>query len=132
MADWYDPDATRELVRREDVAYFVAERGGEVVGYVSGGPSDDGDVALLGAIYVDPEHWGCGAGSALLDAFEGFCRREGYDSIVLRVLAENEVGTSFYEARGYTTVEERETELFGESTRERVYSSAVGNGSNSA
>ena len=132
MAEWYDPDNTRELIGREDVAYFVVEKGGDIIGYISGGPSDKENVASLGAVYVDPAYWGEGAGTALLEEFERFCRGENYNRIQFNVLFENKVGTSFYEKHGYEVVEEQETELFGESTRERVYSGRVSEDQNSA
>lgn len=121
IAEWYDADAIRELVDRDDTAYFVAEDDGDIVGYVGGGPSDEDGVATLGAIYVDPDRWGEGIGTALLNAFETSCRRRDYEVVRLRVLAENDVGSSFYRTRGYAVVDERETELFGERVCERVF-----------
>lgn len=42
------------------------------------------------------------------------------------------MGTSFYEKHGYEVIEEQETEVFGESTQERVYSGSIGKDPNSA
>lgn len=75
MSEWYGREDTRKHVESDSIAYVVAEEGGEVVGYVSGGPGDEEGVATLGAIYVDPDHWNEGIGTALLSAFEGFCRQ---------------------------------------------------------
>jgi ribosomal protein S18 acetylase RimI-like enzyme len=48
---------------------LVAERDGEVVGFAAAGPSPDPQGAgELYAINVDPDHWGGGAGRALLGA----------------------------------------------------------------
>lgn len=121
LAEWYDPDDTRDAIGRDDIGYFVAERDGDVVGYVSGGRSDDPDVASLAAIYVDPDHWGKGVGSALLERFESFCRGRGYERVRLHVLAENDRAQSFYRTRGYEQTDEHETELFGERSVEAVY-----------
>jgi ribosomal protein S18 acetylase RimI-like enzyme len=132
MAEWYDSDDTQEYIKREDVTYFVAENSEDIVGYISGGPSDEENVAYLGALYVDPNYWREGAGTALLEEFEAFCCRENYDRIQFNVLTENNVGTSFYEKHGYEVIEEQETEVFGESTQERVYSGSIGKDSNSA
>ena len=131
IAEWYDPGDTREHIRRENGAYFVAEKDEDIIGYISGGPGDKERVAHLGAVYVDPDYWGKGAGTALLEEFEGFCRREGYDRIQFHVLTDNNVGTSFYEKHSYEVIEEQDTEVFGESTRERVYSGKIGESSNS-
>lgn len=121
VEEWYDVENTREAVRREAVGYFVAEVGDEIVGYVSGGRSDDPDVATLAAIYVDPDDWGRGIGTALLERFHDFCRRRGYDRVRLRVLAANDRARSFYRHHGYELVEEGATELFGERAVEAAY-----------
>ena len=126
MAEWYGPNETREQIRREDIAYLVAERSDDIIGYICGGPSERENVAYLSAIYVDPDYWANGAGTALLEEFEAFCRGENYDRIQFRVLAENEVGKSFYEKQGYEVIEKQETEVFGESTSEYVYSGTIG------
>lgn len=121
MDEWYDPDDIRDLIDQEDVAYYVADRDGEVLGYVSGGPGEDEGVAYLGAIYVAPDRWGEGIGSALLDGFESFCRDRGYETVAFNVLAENDVGVSFYRSHGYEAVERRETEVFGDAVEECVF-----------
>lgn len=121
MTEWYDPATTRKQIEHEDVTYFVAENNGRILGYASGGPSEEGTAATLGAIYVDPDHWGNGIGTVLLEAFEDFCRRRGYDTIQYQVLAKNDVGTSFYQNHGYGVIDERETDLFDETVREYVF-----------
>ncbi|MFB6119678.1 MAG: N-acetyltransferase family protein [Halobacteriaceae archaeon] len=125
LANFYDPAATRAAIESDDGVFLVAEREGRVVGYVMGDPADDPGVATLGAIYVAPSRWGEGIGSALLGAFEDWCRDRGYDALRFRVLAENDVGRSFYRSHGYEAVDERETALFGESVRELVFRGSV-------
>ena len=120
MAEWYDPDSIRNAIDREDWAYIVAEAA-DVVGFVSGGPRGEERVAAIGAVYVDPERWGCGIGTALLERFESCCHNQGCDRLEFRVLAENEVGVSFYRKHGYDVVENCTTELFGESVDEYVF-----------
>lgn len=135
MEKWYAPDATRAFVEGGDAAYFVAELAGDaadpapedretpsdVVGFAAGGPSETAGVATLSAIYVDPDHWGEGVGTALLARIEEFCRDEGCEALEIRVLAENRVGRSFYRSRGYEAVETREAELLGETVLECVF-----------
>ncbi|RDI71204.1 GNAT family N-acetyltransferase [Halopelagius longus] len=135
MATWYAPDATRATVEGGDAAYFVAEPTGDaseptsgdrgtpsdVVGFAAGGPSETAGVATLSAIYVDPDHWGGGVGTALLERVEEFCREEGCETLEIRVLSENRVGRSFYRSKGYEAVEKRDTKLFGEAVREFVF-----------
>lgn len=121
LAEWYDPEATRELVARADVTYLVTEAEDEVVGYVSGGPTERGGVASLGAIYVAPEHWGEGIGTALYEALADQCRDDGLESIRVRVLEDNEMGRSFYRTHGFELVEYRNIELFDEEATECLY-----------
>lgn len=125
MAEWYDEDTTRKFITREDVAYFVAERNGDIVGYVSGGPSREENVANLGAIYVDPDYWNEGIGTALLREFEEFCRRQDYEYIQFQILFENAVGKSFYRKQGYEIIETRDTELFTETVSENLFRGTV-------
>lgn len=125
MTEWYDPDSTRAQIEHEDVPYFIAETNRRILGYTSGGPSGEETIATLGAIYVDPDYWGNGIGTALLEAFEDFCRQRGYDTIQFQVLAKNDVGTSFYEKHGYGVIDEQETDLFGEMVREYVFRGQV-------
>lgn len=125
LAEWYDPTLTRERIEDDAVTYLVAEQDDSVVGYASGTAVDDAVVGL-GSIYVTPEHWGEGIGTALLETFETRWSIHGYDAVRLFVLADNDVGQSFYRGRGYEVVGERETELFGETVEERRYRKELG------
>lgn len=69
LAEWYDPTLTRERIDDDDVTYLVAVQDESVVGYVSGA-AHDSTVVSLGSIYVTPDHWGDGIGTALLSEFE--------------------------------------------------------------
>jgi ribosomal protein S18 acetylase RimI-like enzyme len=82
----------------------VAEVDGEVVGFASAGPSRDEDGEGLGelyAIYVDPEHWGGGAGRQLAVWADGALRGEGFAVATLWVLEDNPRARRFYEAGGW-------------------------------
>lgn len=125
MEEWYDADRTRAAVDREDVSFFVAERDGDVVGFVRGRPSEGEQVVTLGALYVEPERWGAGIGSALLDEFETYWSERGFEQASFRVLAENRVGTSFYRKHGYEAVDETEADLFGETVEERRFRGSI-------
>ncbi|WP_436344747.1 N-acetyltransferase family protein [Natronorubrum sp. FCH18a] len=125
ISELHEGDATLQLIEREDVASFVAERGEDIVGYLSGGPSTDETVARLGALYVDPDVWNDGIGTELLQTFEEHCRQQGVELIQFSVLDENEIGLSFYRKHGYTETEERTTDRFGEPITERVFRGEV-------
>jgi ribosomal protein S18 acetylase RimI-like enzyme len=79
----------------------VAEAGGEIVGFAGAGPSrdEDGDgIGELYAIYVDPDHWGSGAGRELAGWADDALRAEGFTEATLWVLEDNPRARRFYEA----------------------------------
>jgi GNAT superfamily N-acetyltransferase len=93
-------DRRAEMHRRSPP--IVAEVDGEIVGFVSVGPSTDADTdGELYAIYVSPAHWGTGVGRALMEAAEGRLRELGYGEAVLWVLEDNPRARHFYEAAGW-------------------------------
>jgi ribosomal protein S18 acetylase RimI-like enzyme len=80
---------------------FVAERGGEVVGFASVGPSrDERGIGELYAIYVDPEDWSNGVGRALIEQAEQRLARD-FDEATLWVLTDNPRARRFYEQAGW-------------------------------
>ena len=54
------------------------------------------------AIYVDPQHWGTGAGRALMAAALSHLAGEGLSPVRLWVLADNHRARRFYERHGFT------------------------------
>jgi len=109
LAEHYEPEVLRERYRDADSVTFVAERGGEVVGYASGVPSDDG--YTLGSLYVHPDRQGAGIGSRLLARVEDAARDANYDAVDLVVMAENDDSIGFYESKGYELVGDHHDEL---------------------
>jgi ribosomal protein S18 acetylase RimI-like enzyme len=98
-AAYWDGALRRE--GRRGVA-LVAERDGEVVGFAALGPSPDPEGAgELYAINVDPDHWGTGAGRALLEAAQAELDRMGFAELVLWVLPGNARARRFYERAGW-------------------------------
>jgi GNAT superfamily N-acetyltransferase len=86
---------------------LVAERDGVVVGFCGlATPARDPDAeprtAEVAAIYVDPDHWRAGAGTALLDAALDGLRHDGWERVTLWVLERNARGRAFYARRGFT------------------------------
>jgi GNAT superfamily N-acetyltransferase len=96
-----------------DVAAFVyvAEDGGEVVGFASGGPAWKEEApdhaGQLHSIYLLQEHQGKGIGRRLFDAVVRELARRGLYSMAIWVIAENPA-CGFYEAMGGRKVYERE------------------------
>jgi GrpB-like predicted nucleotidyltransferase (UPF0157 family)/RimJ/RimL family protein N-acetyltransferase len=62
----------------------------------------EGVPPVLGAIYVDVEHWGRGYGGALLAAAEERARNAGHTEMTLWVHPRNEHARRFYERAGWT------------------------------
>jgi GNAT superfamily N-acetyltransferase len=120
LSEWYDESGTRDAIEQDDVGYFVAERSGSVTGYLSGSVREDA-VGHLGAIYVTPDEWGNGIGTALLERFERWCAERGCSEIRLRVLSENTIGRSFYRSHGYESTDTEQTELFGEQLSQQLF-----------
>ncbi len=96
---------------------------GEIHGFVSLGPSRD----LVGwgevyAIYLRPVSWGLGHGSGLLREAEWRLAADGFDRAMLWVLVGNDRGRAFYESRGWTPTDRRQTLDIGETRlAEMVY-----------
>jgi GNAT superfamily N-acetyltransferase len=81
---------------------LVADRGGEILGFVDVGASrDPGTDGELFAIYVHPEHWGTGVGRALIEAGEAELRKLGHQDAILWVLDDNPRARRFYELAGW-------------------------------
>ncbi len=128
LDEWYDPEDLRESIERPEAPMFVAtvdgvgsrSTGGEtasddgVVGFAQGGPSEDGPAdAVVGRIYVHPDRWGEGHGSELLERLFDAFRAAGHEDVWLAVVADNDVGRSFYDRHGFAVHEERTVEHAG-------------------
>jgi ribosomal protein S18 acetylase RimI-like enzyme len=94
---------------------FVAERGGEILGFISVGSSRDPDTdGELFAIYVHPEHWGTGVGRTLIESGEEELRALGHEEAILWVLDDNPRARRFYELAGWSVDgPAREIRIFG-------------------
>ncbi len=110
----------------EGAASWIAERDGQVTGFVSSGlPRDDdlpADSAEVYAIYVAPAEWRRGAGRALLETATAEWRARGAATLALWVLEGNTRGRAFYEALGWRPDgSRRDLQLGGESVPEVRY-----------
>lgn len=85
---------------------LVALDGERIVGYVYFGPYRDGEaldlsVGEVGAIYVDPDTWGTGAGRLLMEAALERLAGFGYPEVRLWVLEANDAARGFYAHLGF-------------------------------
>lgn len=104
-----EEDAARQRARlaRPDsrVVNVVAERAGAVVGWGCFGPCRDQDVpdgaGELYALYVAPEHVSTGVGRAVTRTLLERAADEGFPTLVLWVLKDNNRARRFYEKAGF-------------------------------
>ena len=96
---------------------------GEVHGFCSLGPSRDIDGwGEVYAIYLRPASWGRGLGAELLSEAEERLADSGFDRAMLWVLERNNRARAFYERRGWTSTETRQTlNMDGTSIDELIY-----------
>lgn len=83
---------------------LVVESGGEVVGWAAFGRGRDEDSdreGELAGLYVDPDVWARGVGTALMLRVTEDLVKDGHTSAYLWVLAENVPAKRFYAQRGW-------------------------------
>lgn len=121
--DWYAPADLEEGFAAPDELFLVAEIADRVVGFCHGyvGQAE----ADILRIYVHPVHQRSGVGRSLHDAFADHCRDEGVSDLYAFVLADNDVGCSFYEALDFRRVDTELTEILGDEYEETVYEQAL-------
>ena len=111
----------------DDAAVFIAVGGGTVRGFIDLRFGEENtksfvgpDEAGLKAIYVHPDWWGEGIGTALLE-YGLDALPDHVATVRLEAFADNDVGARFYEARGFDRVETDDTEIAGETYPTAIY-----------
>jgi RimJ/RimL family protein N-acetyltransferase len=128
LADLYDEaflaEVAAEAAQEEEFRFLVAvtDEEGEndddaVIGFASAA-REWADETELFTLYVDPDHWGEGTGTALLEALESWAADRGAERLVCSALAGNTVAVAFLESRGFERVREVEAEVGGETVSE--------------
>jgi ribosomal protein S18 acetylase RimI-like enzyme len=79
---------------------LVAEEEAVLAGFCSVA-TPGGEAAEIGALYVDPDRWRRGVGSALMSATLAALSERGRHDAVLWVLPENQPALAFYERFGF-------------------------------
>jgi ribosomal protein S18 acetylase RimI-like enzyme len=90
---------------------FVAEVTVKIVGFANFSPVNEEGDAELSAIYLSPEYQGKGIGTTLLN--QGILKIDGVKKIYLNVEKENNIGVTFYEAKGFKQIEEFDEDFDG-------------------
>lgn len=131
LEEWYSLDTLHDYIQHSDVAYFVGEHddcivGADdpIIGFVAVGRNEL-DTGEIGAIYVDPDHWRQGHGTALLQHAEAYGRERDWDTIQIRVVGGNDVARTFYEQHGYQETLTVTVDLFDEPIKEVCYEKSL-------
>jgi GNAT superfamily N-acetyltransferase len=84
---------------------IVAVADGDIIGLLSLGPSRDEDAAPevgeVRALFVHPDHWRGGVGSALVSTALGRLRQAGFVAATLWSFRDNGRANAFYERQGF-------------------------------
>ncbi|MBI4387572.1 MAG: GNAT family N-acetyltransferase [Candidatus Omnitrophica bacterium] len=81
-------------------AFFVATNGKRVIGTVAI-KKEDGRIALLRRVFVDPEHRRQKIGLALIKYAINFCRENGYEEIVFRTSSKMDGAIKLCQKEGF-------------------------------
>lgn len=126
--DWYAEEDLRREIDHEGVVLLVADRDGSVVGFVDGVLEDsisffdlEPHEVEFRRIYVDPEHWRCGIGSALQEHADEVVARRGKTRGKTVALKRNDISHAFQERRGHERVETVELQVAGETYQGTVH-----------
>jgi len=109
---------------------YVAELNGQVVGFANVGPfrgeAVNDSYGELWAMYVHPDHWGAGAGYALMQCTMAYFVAHGMTTGYLWVLEGNDRARRFYERQGWiANLKTAANDYDGVSLLERRYSIRV-------
>lgn len=92
---------SNEMMERrvKNSLFLIAEIGDEIVGFANFSPVREKGEVELGAIYLSPKYQGKGIGTALLQ--KGIQLLAGVKKVFINVEKENEIGKTFYQAKGF-------------------------------
>lgn len=107
----------RDLLKQE-VKILVSEMDNQIVGFASICPFRDvlenGPIGEISAIYLHPDYWRKGLGTQLCLAALSELVSQGYKTVYLWVLADNNQARGFYEALGFEATGTTKLEEFYE------------------
>ena len=124
VEEWYGENAFAGKVEREDTVFLVSEVD-DVVGFSEGVLVAEGGQADILWLHVHPDHRGQGIGEELYEHLAERLEEMGAEYLRGRVLADNQLGATFYEDRGFEQVDEERIEIDDDRYVEYIYSNAV-------
>lgn len=119
-AEWYGGDAFAEKLEDDHVILLVAVTDGVVAFSESVRVAGRGQGDLLW-LHVHPDHRGQGIGSELYERTRERLLEAGVQYLRSRVLADNRMGASFYEDRGFERVGRDRLDIEGDQFEEYIY-----------
>ncbi|MDF2701214.1 MAG: GCN5-related N-acetyltransferase [Rubrobacteraceae bacterium] len=99
-----------DLTASSHTFLFVAESGGQTVGFISGELREGSPTfrqrtwASVDDVFVEPDSRNLGIGRALIQSVEAWAKERGANGISLQVAAANRRGRKFYEELGFREV----------------------------
>jgi ribosomal protein S18 acetylase RimI-like enzyme len=97
-ATFFGEDRPRVYVAEKGLEFYVAERGGEVAGFIHW------DADFVHALHVRAAHFRLGVGARLMDLAEAAIASAGFASARLETDTFNARAQAFYAARGFVEV----------------------------
>jgi ribosomal protein S18 acetylase RimI-like enzyme len=121
--DWYGREQLVDEIADPKTQVFIAEVDSEIAGFAHA--IVDGAEGVVLRLYVHPDHRREGVGRGLFEHVRE--KLVGYDVERIRamVLAENQLGNSFYRDLGFEKVAEGETIIADELFEENAYEMVV-------
>jgi ribosomal protein S18 acetylase RimI-like enzyme len=118
---WWSVEDLRRGASDPGRVLLVVAHDGDVLGVVDATSDPERErVFRVARLYVHPDEWGGGIGTRLVDGLRKRLPAEA-ETLRLVALAENGIGTAFYEFYGFERVGERAEESGGETHEEYVY-----------
>jgi ribosomal protein S18 acetylase RimI-like enzyme len=124
VEEWYGEKRYGEKIADDETLLLVSEVD-SVVGFTEGVLVAEGGQADLLWLHVHPDHRGQGIGQALYEQTEQRLAEMGAEYLRGRVLADNQIGATFYEERGFEQVDDEHIEIDDDRHVEYIYSNAV-------
>lgn len=94
----------QQILGKDDSSQtFVAELDGKIIAFATVGEArHDGyeDYAEIYVIHADPDYYGQGTGTKLLEHCKKEAKKMGFKKLMIISEAKNKIGTSFYEKNG--------------------------------
>ncbi|SIR81954.1 N-acetylglutamate synthase, GNAT family [Haladaptatus litoreus] len=122
VSSWYSNESLSDALDKPGTAFLVAVTDDELVGFCHAVfYEDEGDVLRL---YVDPDDWGNGVGTALHERLRENFHDFNTKRMNAMVLADNDIGNEFYQRMGFEKTDEASVKLGGREYAENVYTYA--------